>query len=137
MKITVFSDIRLVLEDQINDYYRRFYAGQSIVHMVSMNYMEQGLRELGLFPEPPPKVIPYSEYTYFADMSKAFARIVSVFWNQRQIAPPPKATRNSGRPIRNRRHDDSSSSDDEEPTHRATKRINEKSNAQRDATSAR
>ena len=127
----------MVLEDQINDYYRRFYAGQSIVHMVSMHYMEQGLRELGLFPEPPPKVLPYSEYTYFANMSKAFARIVSVFWNQRQISPPPRATRNQGRQIRSRVRDDSSSSDDEAPTQRATNRGPERSQPKRDTTPAR
>ena len=131
----------MVLEDQINDYYRRFYAGQSIMHMVSMHYMEQGLRELGLFPEPPPKVIPYSEYTYFADMSKAFARIVSLFWNQKQLPPPPRASRgqgrNNGRPIRRNRHDDSSSSDDETPTQRATRTIKEKSPSQREDTPPR
>ena len=116
---------------KIHDYYRRFYAGQSILAMISKHYMEQGLRELGLYPEPPSKPIPYSEYTYFADMAKGLARIVSVFWNQKQIGPPPRATRNSGRQLQRHQADDSSS-EEETPTQRTTRLVKAKKQSPRE-----
>ena len=88
---------------------------------------------MGLYPEPPSKPIPYSEYTFFADMAKALARIVSVFWNKKQIGPPPRATRNSGRPIRSRFDDDSSSTDDETPTQRTSRLVKAKKQSPREA----
>ena len=125
------------MEAQINDYYRRFYEGHSILSMIYKNYLENGLREIGVYPEPPSKPIPYSEHTYFADMAKAFARIVSIFWNQKQIGPPPRATRNSGRPIRARAIDDSSSSDDETPTQRTNRLVKAKKTSPRENSSNR
>ena len=131
-----FLDIKPELTGKIADYYRRFYAGHSILAMISKHYMEQGLRELGLYPEPPSKPIRYSEYTYFADMARGLARMVSIFWSQKQIGPPPRATRNSGRPIRNQQGDDSSS-EEETPTQKTNRLVKAKKQSPRENTSKR
>ena len=105
--------------------------------MINNRYLEQGLRELDLYPEPPGKPIEYSEATYFADMAKGFARIVSIFWNQKQIGPAPRATRNSGRPIIIKHDDDSSSTDDETPTQRTSRLVRKKNQVRREGTPSR
>ena len=103
------------LRDKIEGYYQRFYQGDGILSLVSKGTMKMELIGTGFYPEPPGKPTKYSEYTYFADMGKALARIVSIFFNQKAIGPPTRTVR---RPVASQDVANDDSSDDDEPTQR-------------------
>ena len=123
------------VRDKVTAYYQRFYKGEGIVGMVNRRIVEPALQHLGLYPEPPARPTLYSTYVYFSDMGKALARIVSIFFNQRQIGPPPRATRNSSQPQAVAEHD--SSSDDDQPTQRPSRSKPKKQSPRSSSTSIR
>jgi len=102
------------LREKIEGYYRRFYQGDGMLGLVSKGTMKMELIGTGYYPEPPGKPTKYSEYTYFADMGKALARVVSIFFSQKAIGPPTRTVR---KPI-SQDVANSDSSDDDQPTQR-------------------
>ena len=124
------------LRETVRVYYNKFYAGDGMVGLVSRKFLEQGLRQLEYFPESPSKPTQYSEYTYFSDMGRALARITSIFFNQRQIGPPPRATKQAIRKPATR-DDNDSSSDDEQPTQRSRRQRPTKKSPRNDPESPR
>ena len=103
------------LKDKIKGYYVRFYQGEGLLGLVSKGTIKMELIGAGYYPEPPAKPTKYSEYTYFADMGKALARVISIFFNQKAIGPPTRTVRKSL--PQNVTNDDSS--DDDQPTQRS------------------
>ena len=104
------------LKERVKGYYARFYKGEGLVGLVSRDFVKRELTGAGYYPEPPAKPTKFSTYTYFADMGKALARIVSIFYNQKAIGPPPRATR---QPTTGAIRNDDDSSDDDQPTQRS------------------
>ena len=121
------------LKEKVKGFYARFYQGEGLLGLVSRDLIKRELIGAGYYPEAPAKPTKYSTYTYFADMGKALARVVSIFYNQKAIGPPPRATR---QPTTGAIKDDDSS-DDDQPTQRSRRPTHKRSSTRTGSESDR